>query len=73
MESESAFVWLVVEETPSLLLALAGLVGAAAGFPQQRRAENADDAQVEDETEDQHPDGPQQGGQRYVGQERRPP
>ena len=55
----SHVVWLVVENTPSLLLALARLVGAATGFPQQRRAENADDAQVEDETDDQHPDGSQ--------------
>lgn len=62
---------------PSLLLALARwcvwLVGAVAGFPQQRGAKNADDAQVEEEADDQHPDGPQEGGHRSVGHERRPP
>lgn len=61
----------------SLLLALAGggvrLVGAVAWFPQQRGAENADDAQVEDEAGHQHPDGPQEGGPGSVGQEPRPP
>lgn len=66
-----------MENSPSLLLALARrrvrLVGAVAGFPQQRGAENADDAQVEDEAEDQHPDGPQEGGHRSLGHERRPP
>lgn len=43
------------------------------GFPQQRRAEDADDAQVEKEADDQHADGPQEGGRRSVGQESRPP
>ena len=49
------------------------LVGAVARFPQQRGAENADDAQVEDEAGHQHPDGPQEGGPGSVGQEPRPP
>ena len=49
------------------------LVGIVEGFPQQRRAEDADDAQVEKEADDQHADGPQEGGRRSVGQESRPP
>lgn len=49
------------------------LVGAVAGIPQQRGAENADDAQVEEEADDQDPDGPREGGRRSVGHERRPP
>lgn len=44
-----------------------------AGLPQQWGAENDDDAQVEDEAGDQHPDGPQEGRHRPVGQEPRPP
>lgn len=66
-----------MKNTPSLLLALARccvrLVGGVAGFPQQRGAENADDAQVEDEADGQHPDGPQEGRHRSVGHEPRPP
>lgn len=62
LESESAVLWLLVENAASLLLSLAWqcvwLVGAVAGFPQQRSAENANDAQVEDEADDQRPDGP---------------
>lgn len=73
-ESHSA-VWL--RNMLSLLLALARSsvrrVGAGAGFPQQRGTENADDAQVEDEADDQHPDGPQEGGHSSVGHEHRPP
>lgn len=61
----------------SLLLALARSsvrrAGAGTGFPQQRGAENADDAQVEDEADDQHPDSPQEGGHGSVGHEHRPP
>lgn len=77
LESDAAIRGLSLGNAPSLLLALAGrsvrLGGAVAAFPQQRGAENADDAQVEDEAEDQHPDGPQEGGHRRVGHERRPP
>lgn len=69
------FLWDVT--TPSLLLTVtrrggARLVGAVAGLPQQRRAEDADDSQVEEEADGQHPDSPQEGGRRPVGQERRP-
>lgn len=63
---------------PSLLLALARrrrlqLVGAVAGSPKKRRAENADDAQVEDDADDQRSDGPEEGRRRSVGLEPRPP
>lgn len=77
LESESAILWPLVENTPSLLLALTRwrvrLVGGVAAFPQQRGAEDDDDAHVEDEAGDQHPDGPQEGGHHSVSQEPRPP
>lgn len=67
--------WLELKS--SLLLALAcrraRLVGAMAGLPQQWGAEDADDGQIEEEADDQHPDGPQEGGHRPMGRERRPP
>ncbi len=76
-ESESNVLWLLVGNLPSLLLVLAcrrvRLVGGVAGFPQQRGAEDADNAQVEDEADDQNTDGPQEGGHRPVGHKCRPP
>lgn len=49
------------------------LAGGVAWFPQQRGAENANDAQVEDEAGDQHPDGPQEGRHHSVSCEPCPP
>lgn len=49
----------------------AGAVGVR--FPQQRRAEDGDDAQVEGEADEERPDGAQEGRRRPVGQEPRPP
>lgn len=85
-EQPEPFLWkvnqpfsrLLAGDSSSLLPALAGLRvllrrRGVAAFPQQRCAEDADDAQVEDEAGDQHPDGPQERGHGRVGQERRPP
>lgn len=61
---------------PSLLLALAGgrvrLVGAAAGLPQQRGAEDANDAQVENEADGESTDCPQEGWHHPMGHKPRP-
>lgn len=57
----------------SLLPAGVLLGGARPGFPQQRRAEDADDGQVEGDADGERPDGPQEGWHRPVELEPRPP
>ena len=57
----------------ALVLGRVRRAGAAARVPQQRRAEYADDAEVEDEADDQHADGPQEGGRGSVGRQPRLP
>lgn len=49
------------------------LVGAAARFPEQRGAENADDAEVDDKAYGECPDGPKKRWHHSMLQEPRPP
>lgn len=49
------------------------LVGAAARFPEQRGAENADYSEVDGEADGECPDGPKKRWHHSVVQEPRPP
>lgn len=65
--------WVRRRNASSLLPAGVLLSGARPGFPQQRRAEDADDGQVEGDADGERPDGPQEGWRRPVELEPRPP